>query len=38
MKYWQHECPLQCPALHLMYWLGGTYWICPTCNKVYVEQ
>lgn len=36
--YWQHESPLQCLASHSMYWLGGDYWVCPICHKVYVEQ
>ena len=30
--YWQHETPLNCPKGHMMYWLGGAFWICAKCR------
>ncbi len=38
-RYWQHRTPLHCPKhkRHNMGWLGLGYWICRTCNAIYVQ-
>lgn len=37
MSHSQHTNPRQCPQGHSMLWLGGTYWICEPCAKLYAE-
>jgi len=35
--YWQHNTPIVCPKHHVMGWLGSRFWLCSTCQTIYVE-